>query len=81
MPRKKLTRYPAVELLRFFDRDATSDEIGMMFGITGHAVRSWNHRNTTLGAYEADRYATMLGVHPWMVWGDLWFQIEREEVL
>jgi len=34
-----------------------------------------------LSAFEADRYATMIGLHPWMVWGDLWFAIERQETL
>lgn len=81
MPTKKLTRYPAVELLRFFDREMVSDDIGAALGITGHAVRTWRARGSTLSAYEADKYATRIGLHPWMVWGDLWFAIERQEAL
>ena len=81
MADKKLTRYPAIELLRFFDREMPSHEIGEIFGITGDAVRNWRSRGTLLNAYDADRYATTIGLHPWMVWGDLWFVIERQEAL
>ena len=81
MPSKKYTRYPAVELLRFFDRERTSAEIGEVLGVAAVQVRRWRTRDIHWSAYEADRYATMLGLHPWMVWGDLWFAIERQEAL
>lgn len=81
MPSKKLTRYPAAELLRFFDREMVSHEIGEILGISGHQVRGWRSKGTMLSAYEADKYATRIGLHPWMVWGDLWFAIERQEAL
>jgi len=44
-------------------------------------VRGWKKKQSLLSAFEADRYATMIGLHPWMVWGDLWFAIERQETL
>jgi len=81
MPSKKLTRYPAVELLRFFNAEMSSSDIGDALGITGDAVRGWKKKQSLLSAFEADRYATMIGLHPWMVWGDLWFAIERQEAL
>jgi hypothetical protein len=79
MPSKKLTRYPAVELLRFFDPENNSKQIGEILGISGDQIRGWKSKGTMLNAYEADRYATTIGLHPWMVWGDLWFAIERQE--
>jgi hypothetical protein len=81
MPSKKLTRYPAVELLRFFDREMSSADIGDALGIDSTQVRRWRSRGITLSAFDADRYAMSIGLHPWMVWGDLWFAIERQETL
>lgn len=81
MPSKKLTRYPATDLLRFFDRDMSSADIGDALGVTGHTIRGWACKGTMLNAYDADQYATRIGLHPWMVWGDLWFAIQREDAV
>jgi len=52
MPSKKLTRYPAVELLRFFDPEMSSSDIGDALGITGDAVRGWKKKQSLLSAFE-----------------------------
>jgi len=79
----RLTRYPAHELLRFVDPEMSDHTLAEVLGVTVVTVRTWKRANRAnlINAYDADRYATRLGLHPWMVWGDSWFQIRYSETV
>jgi hypothetical protein len=46
--------------------------VGNVLGITASAVTKLRRRGV-VSIWTADRYATRLGVHPCLIWGDDWW--------
>lgn len=52
--------------------DQTAAEV---LGVSLHTFRRWKYMGkTTLCAWQADRYACRIGLHPSSVWGRQWWE-------
>jgi hypothetical protein len=71
----KVRTFPAVELLRMFDKNASLQSIAEAVGADFHTVYKWKNHGIQINQWYADKYAIRLGLHPSAIWVD-WFALE-----
>jgi len=71
-------KYLATQLVESFGLETSHISIGSALGVGRSTVYKWIQRQVRFNAYEADRYAIKLGLHPCEIWDD-WFTIGLEE--
>ena len=71
-------KYLATEIIKSFGPDTTNTNVAEILGIGRSTVYKWIERQIRFNAYEADRYAIKLGLHPCEIWDD-WFTMSLEE--
>ena len=82
MPKKTLGKgyiYPAIELLKFFPKDAWAADIAEALNSNRATVQRWRAGGIMLDERRADRYACAIGRHPFEVWPQ-WFDVYWEQV-
>lgn len=67
--------FPAKELVRKFDNNASVITIALALETKRSTVYKWFQNDTMISQWAADRYAVKLGLHPSEVWAD-WFALE-----
>lgn len=73
--------FDARVLLEYFDPDTDDVAIAAALGCNRSSVNKWrNDRAYMIGAYRADRMAIRIGLHPSLVWGDQWWQLESTAI-
>jgi hypothetical protein len=70
--------YAATRLLAMFAPDTLTATIASAFGVSRSTVQKWSYRQVRLSAFDADRYAIAIGLHPAEVW-DNWFTITTDK--
>ena len=72
-------KYPAINLVQQFPPDATAGFIAEFFNIERSTIVRWRNHDCKLTEYMADRYAIMLGKHPFEIWPE-WFDEYLDKV-
>lgn len=70
--------YAATGLIDTFAPDTLTTIIASAFGVSRSTVHKWSYRKVRLSAFDADRYAVAIGLHPAEIW-DNWFTTTTEE--
>ena len=70
-----MTRYifDPKALLAMFSPDTDVITIADTLGTGREAVYKWLSNNTRFDAWQADRFACRIGLHPANIWGDQWW--------
>jgi plasmid maintenance system antidote protein VapI len=72
-------KYPAIRLIEQFPPDTTASFMADIFGLERATIVRWRNQDCKLTEYMADRYAIMLGKHPFEIWPE-WFDDYLEKV-
>ena len=64
--------FAAAKLIESFNPETSHISIGEAFGLSRSTIYKWEQRKIMLSAWQADKYAVRLGLHPCEVWHD-WF--------
>ena len=72
-------KYDARLILEHFDEEADDVVIAAALGCNRAQVNKWrNGKNVLISVYRADRYAIRIGLHPSLIWGPIWWDMEGE---
>jgi hypothetical protein len=73
-------KYDARLILDYFDPDTDDVAIAAALGCNRAMVNKWrNGKSVLISPYRADRYAIRIGLHPSLVWGAEWWNLDGEE--
>lgn len=73
-PAQKLPYEP---FARCFEEGTWDRHIGELLGLTRTALQAYKSRG--IPVYKADRWAITIGLHPAVIWGDLWWDLALED--
>jgi transcriptional regulator with XRE-family HTH domain len=68
------------DLIDLFEAGSSAGQIADRIKISRSTVSKWISGETaTIDRHMADKYATLLGMHPSEIWGNAWWQIPFKE--
>lgn len=74
---KKRPRFPFEPIQKLFDKHTVDRDIAYALGIERNLVVLARQRG--LSEWQADKFACKLGIHPALIWGDLWWDTAELE--